>query len=118
MRVLISGSGIAGLTVAFFLAKTGATITIVEKAPRLLPYGQNIDIERSAVELIKKMGLMDEVRRNNTKEKGTQFIDSAGKPLAPLPVKEGSRMSLTSEFEILREHWRRFCMRRREIFQM
>lgn len=102
MRILISGSGIAGPTVAFFLAKTGAKITIVEKAPRILPHGQNVDIQGSAVKLIKKMGLMDEVRRHNTTEKGTQFIDSNGRPFAPLPVKIGGRTSLTSEFEILR----------------
>ncbi|KAH7305656.1 hypothetical protein BKA65DRAFT_578573 [Rhexocercosporidium sp. MPI-PUGE-AT-0058] len=102
MRVLISGSGIAGPTLAFFLSKTNAKITVVENAPTILPHGQNVDIQGSAVKLINKMGLMDEVRRHNTTEKGTQFIDSKGRPFAPLPVKEGSRTSLTSEFEILR----------------
>ncbi|KAG4442218.1 hypothetical protein IFR05_002328 [Cadophora sp. M221] len=103
MRILISGSGIAGPTLAFFLSKTnGAKITIIEKAATILPHGQNVDIQGSAVKLIEKMGLMDEIRRNNTTEKGTQFIDSKGRPSAPLPVKEGSRTSLTSEFEILR----------------
>ncbi|KAL5329391.1 hypothetical protein ACEPPN_002903 [Leptodophora sp. 'Broadleaf-Isolate-01'] len=102
MWILISGSGIAVPTLAFFLSKTSAKITIVEKAPSILPHGQNVDIQGSAVKLIKKMGLMDEVRRNNTTEKGTQFIDSEGRPFASLPVKEGSRTSLTSEFEILR----------------
>lgn len=102
MRVLISGAGIAGPTLAWFLAKTGAKVTIVEKSPRLLPYGQNIDIKGSAVTVMRKMGLLDEVRRLNTTEQGTQFIDSRGRPFAPFPVKEGSIASFTSEFEILR----------------
>ena len=100
MRVLISGAGIAGPTVAWFLAKAGARVSIVEKAPRLLPYGQNIDITGSAIAIIKKMGLLEEVRRLNTTEKGTQFIDSRGHPFAPFPVKGGA--DFTSEFEILR----------------
>ncbi len=102
MRVLISGAGIAGPTLAWFLAKAGARITIVEKSHSLLPHGQNVDIQGSAITVIKKMGLMDQIRRFNTTEKGTQFIDPKGRPFAPFPVKEGSTASFTSEFEILR----------------
>ena len=102
MRVLISGAGIAGPTLAWFLAKAGSRITIVEKSHSLLSHGQNIDIKGSAITVIKKMGLMDHIRRFNTTEKGTQFIDSKGRPFAPFPLKEGSSASFTSEFEILR----------------
>ncbi|MCJ1236938.1 hypothetical protein MMC14_004922 [Varicellaria rhodocarpa] len=99
MRVLISGAGIAGPALAWFLAKAGARVTIVEKSQSLLPHGQNIDIQGSAISVVKKMGLMDEIRRWNTKEKGTQFIDPKGRPYAVFPV---TTASLTSEFEILR----------------
>lgn len=102
MRALISGAGIAGPTLAWFLAKAGARVYVVEKSHTLLPYGQNIDIRGAAVTVIKKMGLLDEVRKLNTTEKGTQFIDPKGQPIAPFPAKEGSSLSFTSEFEILR----------------
>jgi 2-polyprenyl-6-methoxyphenol hydroxylase-like FAD-dependent oxidoreductase len=102
MRVLISGAGIAGPTLAWFLAKTGARITIVEKSDSHLAQGQNIDIRGVAVKIIRKMGLLDEVRRFNTTEKGLQFIDPSGRPFAPFPLAEGSSQSFTSEFEILR----------------
>jgi 2-polyprenyl-6-methoxyphenol hydroxylase-like FAD-dependent oxidoreductase len=102
MRVLISGAGIAGPTLAWFLAKAGARINIVEKSHSLLPHGQNIDIEGSAITVIQKMGLIDQIRRFNTTEKGTQFIDPRGRPFAPFPVKKGHSVSPTSEFEILR----------------
>lgn len=102
MHVLISGAGIAGPALAWFLAKAGARITIVEKNPCLLPHGQNIDIRGSALVVVKKMGLIDQIRRFNTTEKGTQFIDSKGRPFAPFPIKEGTTTSFTSEFEILR----------------
>lgn len=102
MRVLISGAGIAGPTLAWFLAKTGARITIVEKCHALLPHGQNVDVQGSAITVMKQMGLMDQLRRWNTTEKGTQFISPKGRPFATLPVKEGTSASFTSEFEILR----------------
>lgn len=102
MRVLISGAGVAGPSLAYFLSKIGARITVVEKASALLPHGQNVDITGAAVTVIKKMGLFDEIRRYHTKEKGTQLIDSNGRPFAPFPVKENSIASFTSEFEILR----------------
>ncbi|OJD33600.1 fad-binding monooxygenase [Diplodia corticola] len=102
MRVLISGAGVAGPALAWWLAKAGARITIVEKSHALLPVGQNIDVNGSALRIIKKMGLLDELRRFNTTEKGTAFIDKNGRPFAPFPVKEGSAASPTSEFEILR----------------
>lgn len=101
MRVLISGAGIAGPTLAWFLAKAGARIKIVEKSRSLLPHGQNIDIEGSAITTIKKMGLLDQIRRFHTTEKGTKFIDPKGRPFAPFP-QEGSSASPTSELEILR----------------
>ncbi|MCJ1475859.1 hypothetical protein MMC13_004523 [Lambiella insularis] len=82
MRVLISGAGIAGPTLAWFLVKAGARITIVEKSRTLLPHGQNVDIQGSALAVIKMMGLVDQIRRFNTTERGTS--------------------SFTSEFEILR----------------
>lgn len=102
MRVLISGAGVAGPTLAWFLAKTGARVDVVEKAKELLPHGQNVDIEGSALKVIQKMGLLEEVKRNNTTEKGTQFIDPNGKPFAPFPMVKDQQASFTSEFEILR----------------
>jgi len=44
MRVLISGAGIAGLTVAYWLRRYGFTATIVERAPTLLTGGYKIDV--------------------------------------------------------------------------
>lgn len=99
---MISGAGIAGPTLAWFLAKTGARVTVVEKSQSLLSHGQNVDISASAVTVIKKMGLIDETRRFNTTEKGTQILGPNGHPLARFPVKAGSTASPTSEFEILR----------------
>jgi len=102
LTILISGAGIAGSTLAFLLAKTGARITVVEKAKSLLPHGQNVDIQGSALLAVAKMGLMDQVLAANTSEKGSQFVDAKGNPVALFPMREDSAVSLTSQFEILR----------------
>ncbi|OHE96945.1 hypothetical protein CORC01_07730 [Colletotrichum orchidophilum] len=102
MRVLISGAGIAGPTLAWFLARTGARVTVLEKSNSIPTYGHNVDVNHSAIVILKKMGLIEQLRRFNTTEIGTRFIDPNGRPFAPFPVKEGSSASPTSEFEILR----------------
>jgi 2-polyprenyl-6-methoxyphenol hydroxylase-like FAD-dependent oxidoreductase len=102
MRVLISGAGVAGPALAWFLAKTGSRVTVVEKANSLMPVGQNIDVNGTALSVIKKMGLLGELRRLNTTEKGTQFVDENGHILASFPLNEGGAVSPTSEYEILR----------------
>jgi 2-polyprenyl-6-methoxyphenol hydroxylase-like FAD-dependent oxidoreductase len=101
MRVLISGAGVAGPALAWYLSKIGATVTIVEKSPEILAIGQNIDVNGSALQLIKKMGLLPELRRLNTQEIGTQFVNAKGKPCAVFSVKD-SLFSMTAEFEVLR----------------
>ena len=101
MRVLISGAGIAGPSLAYFLGKIGVHVTVFERAPALLPYGQNIDVNGTALAVMEKMGLLAELKRYNTTEKGTQFIDPKGRPFAPFPVRDGSR-SMTAATEILR----------------
>lgn len=47
------------------------------------------------------MNILDEIRKWNSTEKGTQLIDSNGQPFAPFPLREGG-LSGTNEFEILR----------------
>lgn len=106
MRILISGAGIAGPTLAWFLAKTGVHIDIIEKSASLLSNGHAVDFKGSAATVIKKMGLLDEIKRSSTTEEGTQFIGSNGRPFARFPANEGTwegqSASLTSNIEILR----------------
>lgn len=106
MRVLISGAGIAGPTLAWFLAKVGAEIDIVEKSSTLRSNGHAVDFKGSARMVIKKMGLLDDIKRSSTTEKGTLFIGQDGTPFATFPADqgtwEGQSASLTSNIEILR----------------
>jgi 2-polyprenyl-6-methoxyphenol hydroxylase-like FAD-dependent oxidoreductase len=109
MHVLIHGAGIAGPTLASLLARslrsssnTAHTITLLERAPSLLPHGQNVDITGCAITIMRRMGLLSRIRALNTTESGTAFINAQGRAFAKFPVKEGGSASPSSEFEILR----------------
>lgn len=51
-NILISGAGIAGPVLAFWLVRYGAKVTIVERAPQLRTAGQTIDIRGAGLEVI------------------------------------------------------------------
>jgi 2-polyprenyl-6-methoxyphenol hydroxylase-like FAD-dependent oxidoreductase len=102
LRVLVSGAGIAGPTLAWFLARSGARVTVLERASELLAQGQNIDLRGTALNVVHQMGVLDAIRACNTTEKGTEFIDDRGRPFATFALGEGGGGALTTEYEILR----------------
>ena len=58
MNILISGAGIAGLTNAFWLLRTGHKVTIVEKSPSLRDEGYMIDFFGAGYDVAERMGLL------------------------------------------------------------
>jgi len=79
MRVLISGAGIAGLTVAYWLRRCGFTPTIVERAPSLLTGGYKIDVRGAALQVLGRMGIHDAVVAASTDMQGALLVDKNGK---------------------------------------
>ena len=61
-KVLISGAGIGGLTLAYFLQKNGFTPVVIEKAPSLRHNGYMIDFFSSGIFVSEKMGIMEELK--------------------------------------------------------
>jgi len=78
-NVLISGGGIAGLTLAYWLKKYGFIPTIVEKYSTLRTEGYKIDIRGVAIDVIKRMGLHDAIFNSRTDIQKALFVDSTGK---------------------------------------
>ncbi|MET0766757.1 MAG: FAD-dependent monooxygenase [Aeromicrobium sp.] len=102
-RILITGASVAGPAAAFWLARAGHDVTVVEQAPELRPGGQNIDIRASGREVIQRMGLEDAVRARNTGEIGTRFLDEDGAVVSEFGVQDGEgHDGPTAELEILR----------------
>lgn len=76
--VLISGGGIAGLTLAAWLRRHGFEVTVVERAPRARTTGQAIDVRGPALAVLDRMGLGDELRRRRTRLRGMSWLDGSG----------------------------------------
>lgn len=100
LNILISGAGIAGPATAFFLAKAGAKVTVVERAPEPRTGGQNVDIRGHGLTVIRRMGLEDTVRSKTTHEKGLRFVNAQNISRADFPVDDGQ--GFTSDIEIMR----------------
>jgi 2-polyprenyl-6-methoxyphenol hydroxylase-like FAD-dependent oxidoreductase len=94
---LISGAGIAGTTVAYWLARNGWQTTIVERARDLRSSGNPIDVRGPAVPIAERMGIMPDLRAVATHAKTMRVLDAAGRPVARLPMS-----SRAGEVEIMR----------------
>ncbi|HET8710538.1 MAG TPA: FAD-dependent monooxygenase [Spongiibacteraceae bacterium] len=79
--VLISGAGIAGPALAYWLDKAGIRAVIVERAAAPRPGGQAIDIRGVALEVIERMGLLVAARELRTQMRGFSTVDGDGKEL-------------------------------------
>ncbi|MCJ1370760.1 hypothetical protein MMC20_001973 [Loxospora ochrophaea] len=102
-RVLISGAGIAGSVLAYWLDRAGISVTVVERAPSLRSTGQAVDIRGAAVDVIRQMGVESAIRSKSTCEEGVAFVDAAGREKAVFMASGSTeQQALTSEFEILR----------------
>ncbi|MFI5782936.1 FAD-dependent monooxygenase [Nocardia sp. NPDC051570] len=77
-NVLISGASVAGLALAYWLQRAGFHTTVVERAPGLRRGGQAIDIRGTALHVVERMGLLDEIRAATTDVRGMSFVDSRG----------------------------------------
>ena len=105
LNILISGSGISSSVFAFWLLRAypNANITIVERDPSPRLTGASVDIRSSAVDIIKWMGVEEDIRKQTTKEEGLQIVRENGKEVATFRATGRSDIqSFTSEFEIFR----------------
>ncbi|WP_274649239.1 FAD-dependent monooxygenase [Paenibacillus humicola] len=79
MRILISGSSIAGPALAYWLHRYGFDVTIVELAPALRKGGFGVDVRGAAVEVLRQMGVLEQVRAADTHMTGVYFVNGNGK---------------------------------------
>jgi choline dehydrogenase-like flavoprotein len=66
LTVLIFGVGIAGPTLAYWLARRGHRPLLVERTPELRVGGHAVDIRGTALEVVERMGLGSAVREART----------------------------------------------------
>lgn len=104
LNVLIVGASVAGPTTAYWLAKAGAKVTIIERFPSLRTGGQNVDIRNAGVSVMRKMqGMEEAVRAKTTGMAGISFVRDDGRPFATITATgDANQQSLVSEYEIFR----------------
>ncbi len=91
LKILISGAGIAGPALAWWLHRFGFEGTLVERAPALRAGGQAVDFRGAAhLGVLERMGVLDEIRSRQTHMGDVSFVDGAGKPLAIMSAEMAS----------------------------
>lgn len=104
LNVLVCGGGIAGQATAFWLARGGHRVTVVERFPALRATGAQIDLRGQGIEAIERMGLLDAVRSRLVREPGVAFVDRRGRRWGTVLANTSGkgRQTMTSEYEIMR----------------
>jgi 2-polyprenyl-6-methoxyphenol hydroxylase-like FAD-dependent oxidoreductase len=101
-EILISGAGIAGAAAAYWLRKAGYAVTVVERAPTPRPGGQTVDLRGAGRTVMKRMGLLDQIRATTVTQRGIAWIDASGRHRAEMPVEAFDGNGIVSADEILR----------------
>jgi len=84
--VLISGAGIAGPTLAFWLTKYGFAATLVENAPALRTGGYVIDFWGHGYDLAEKMGLLPDIAHIGYRVHDLRIVNDQGRRLSGFGV--------------------------------
>ena len=77
-NILISGAGVAGLTLAYWLKRHGFIPTLIEKYPSLRTGGYKIDLRGVALEILKRMEIFSTIVENRTAITHAICVDKAG----------------------------------------
>jgi len=85
--ILISGAGIAGPTLAFWLREHGFQPTIVERAPRLRTGGYIVDFWGAGFDVADRMGLVPAILQRGYQIKEVREVDRSGRRAGGFPVR-------------------------------
>lgn len=86
MRILISGAGIAGPTLAYWVARHGMTPTIVERTPRLRTGGYIIDFWGAGFDVAQRMNLLPDLLRVGYAIREVRVVDRGNRRVSGFPA--------------------------------
>ncbi|GLY92515.1 FAD-dependent monooxygenase [Actinoallomurus iriomotensis] len=84
-RVLISGASISGPALAYWLHRYGFAVTVVEKAGALRGGGYPIDIRGTAIEVVRRMGILPRLQNAHIDSRRYTFLNADGSLAASVP---------------------------------
>ncbi len=85
--VLISGAGIAGCCLAWWLERYGFAVTVVEQASQPRAGGYVIDFWGLGFEVAEKMGLLEDLRRHDLDIHEFRIVDRRGRRITSIDQK-------------------------------
>ena len=100
--VLISGAGIAGPTVAYWLARHGFRPTVVERAAGLRSSGSPVDVRGPAVTVAERMGVMERLRHAGTAVTAMSFVNRSGRQVGRVNTRALQQAAGSWEVELTR----------------
>ncbi|MGH8092706.1 MAG: FAD-binding domain [Chthoniobacterales bacterium] len=86
MSVLISGIGIGGPTLAYWLSVHGIKSTLVERAPQLRTGGYALDFWGLGFDVAEKMGILPDLRRDGYNIREMRIVNAQGRRIAGFDV--------------------------------
>ncbi|KKC01137.1 FAD-binding domain [Mycolicibacter arupensis] len=84
MRIAISGAGVAGTALAYWLHRTGHTPTVIERAPAFRAGGYMIDFWGIGYTVARRMGIADQIHEAGYHMETVRSVDADGRALAEL----------------------------------
>ncbi|MEU3601406.1 FAD-dependent monooxygenase [Streptomyces sp. NPDC006798] len=81
-KILISGAGITGPALAYWLTRYGHAVTVVEKAGAPRGGGYPVDVRGTALEVVRRMGLLPRLREAHIDSRRFTFLDGDGEVVA------------------------------------
>jgi 2-polyprenyl-6-methoxyphenol hydroxylase-like FAD-dependent oxidoreductase len=99
---LISGASIAGPTLAFWLAEAGWDVTVVERAERLRTSGYPVDIRGTAIDVVHRMGIGDEIAAEHYRHVPVALLSPGGRRLTTVDIGRLANDPTSGDVEITR----------------
>jgi 2-polyprenyl-6-methoxyphenol hydroxylase-like FAD-dependent oxidoreductase len=100
--VLISGAGIAGPTLAYWLARHGLRPTVVEHAASARSSGSPVDVRGPAVQVAEQMGVMPAIGQAGTEVTAMSFVNATGRRVGRINLQALQQAAGSCEVELPR----------------
>jgi 2-polyprenyl-6-methoxyphenol hydroxylase-like FAD-dependent oxidoreductase len=102
MRVLISGAGIAGLSLALRLHQRGLTPVVVERSPRLRDGGYMLGLSDPGLDAAEQMGVADALRAARHKPQRLVYVGPTGRERFAIDGPSIDRLIGDRQFNLMR----------------
>lgn len=102
-KVLISGASFAGLSTAYWMNKAGYDVTVIEIGEHLKKGGTPVNILGNTIEIVKQMGLFDQIEANKLTMEVMEFKNAGDETERLDYIQKNQQENGAVEYEIERD---------------